>query len=82
MDDLIRKLVERIELTEEQARVAAGTVIEYLQEHLPEPLAGELASLVEGLAGPEDPEQAKKATTAAVAATTAAINVTVLPGAH
>ena len=82
MDDLIQKLIERIELTEEQARAAAGTVIEYLQEHLPEPMAKELTALVEGSGEPADPEQAKKATTAAVAATTAAINVTVLPGAH
>ena len=82
MDDLVKRLIERIELTEEQARAAAGTVIEYLQEHLPEPVARELASLVEGAGVPDDPEGARKATTAAVAATTAAINVTVLPGAH
>jgi len=82
MDELIRKLVERIEVTEEQARVAAGTVIEYLQEHLPEPVARELADIVERTDGPDDGERAKKATTAAVAATTAAINVVVLPGAH
>ena len=82
MDDLIKKLIERIELTEEQARAAAGTVIEYLQEHLPEPMARELTSLFESSAEPEGPNQARKATTAAVAATTAAINVTVLPGAH
>ena len=82
MDELIRKLVERIEMTEEQARVAAATVIEYLQEHLPEPVARELTDLVERSAEPDDEERAKKATTAAMAATTAAINVVVLPGAH
>ena len=82
MDELIRKLVERIEMTEEQARVAAATVIEYLQEHLPEPVARELTDLVERSAEPDDGERAKKATTAAMAATTAAINVVVLPGAH
>jgi phosphomannomutase len=82
MDELIRKLVERIEMTEEQARVAAATVIEYLEEHLPEAVARELAEIVERTDGPDDGERAKKATTAAMAATTAAINVVVLPGAH
>jgi hypothetical protein len=82
MDELIRKLVERIEMTEEQARVAAATVIEYLQEHLPEAVARDLAAIVEHTDEPDDGERAKKATTAAVAATTAAINVVVLPGAH
>jgi len=82
MDELIRKLVERIEMTEEQARVAAATVIEYLQEHLPEAVARELAAIVEPTDGPDDGDRAKKATTAAMAAMTAAINVVVLPGAH
>ena len=82
MDDLTKRLIERIELTEEQARAAAQTVVEFLREYLPEPMAKELAWLVEGGGEPEDPEQARKATAAAVAATTAAINVTVLPGAH
>ena len=82
MDELIRNLVERIELTEEQARVAAATVIEYLREHLPEDVARELADVVERTDGPDDGERAKKATIAAVAATTAAVNVVVLPGAH
>jgi len=82
MDELIRKLVERIEMTEEQARAAAVTVIEYLQDHLPEAVARELADVLERTDGPDDDERAKKATTAALAATTAAINVVVLPGAH
>lgn len=82
MDELIRKLIERIQVTEDQARAAAATVIEYLQEHLPESVAREMADLVEGSPEPDDGERAKKATTAAMAATTAAINVVVLPGAH
>ena len=82
MDELIKRLVERLEMTEEQARVAAGTVMEYLEAHLPEAVARELAALVEGGQEPDDPERAKKVTTAAVAATTAAVNVVVLPGAH
>ena len=82
MDELIRKLVERIEVTEAQAVVAAATVIEYLHDHLPEAVARELADIVERTDGPDDGERAKKATTAAMAATTAAINVVVLPGAH
>jgi phosphomannomutase len=82
MDELIRKLTERIEMTEEQARAAAATVIEYLQEHLPEAVARELADVLERTDGPDEGERAKKATTAALAATTAAINVVVLPGGH
>jgi phosphomannomutase len=82
MDELIRKLVERIEMTEEQARAAAATVIEYLQEHLPEAVARELADVVARSDGPDDGERARKATTAALAATTAAVNVVVLPGAR
>jgi phosphomannomutase len=82
MDGLIRKLVERIEMTEEQARAAAATVVEYLQERLPEAVARELADVLERTDGPDEGERAKKATTAALAATTAAINVVVLPGAH
>ena len=82
MDELVKRLIERLEVTEQQARVAAGTVIEYLEEHLPEAVARELAALVDGGQEPADPERAKKATTAALAATTAAVNVVVLPGAH
>jgi hypothetical protein len=82
MDELIKQLTERLEMTEEQARVAAGTVLEFLEAHLPDAVARELATLVNGEPGPGDPERAKKATTAALAATTAAINVVVLPGAH
>jgi phosphomannomutase len=82
MDELIRKLVERIEMTEDQARAAAATVVEYLQEHLPEAVARELTEVLERSDGPDEGERAKKATTAALAATTAAVNVVVLPGAH
>jgi hypothetical protein len=82
MDELIKRLIERLEVTEEQARIAAGTVVEYLETHLPEAVARELAALVDGGQEPADPERAKKATTAALAATTAAVNVVVLPGAH
>jgi hypothetical protein len=82
MDELIKRLIERLEVTEAQARIAAGTVVEYLEAHLPEAVARELAALVDGGQEPADPERAKKATTAALAATTAAVNVVVLPGAH
>jgi len=82
MDELIRKLVERIEVTEEQARAAAATVVEYLEEHLPESVARELVEVVERSNGPDDGERAQRTTAAAAAATTAAINVVVLPGAH
>ena len=82
MNELIQRLIERAELTEEQARAAAGTVIEYLQAHLPEGAARELSAVVGGPGDAGDPDRVKKTTTAALAATTAAVNAVALPGAH
>jgi hypothetical protein len=82
MDELRKNLVERLGLAEDRAEAAIQEVLVYLKEHLPEPAA----SMVEDLAAsPEDPDEAertRKVTTAAMAATTAAVNAVVLPGAH
>lgn len=80
MNELRRILVERLDLAEDRADAAIAEVIAYLVEHLPAP-AGEI---VADFAANDDPdrEQTSKVTTATVAATTAAVNAVVLPGAH
>jgi hypothetical protein len=84
MDELIKQLVERIEVTEDQARAAVTTVVEYLAQHLPDSAAGLLPDALGGEPGgdPADPDRARKTAVAAVAATTAAVNAVVLPGAR
>jgi hypothetical protein len=79
MDELRQTLVERVGLAEDRAGAAIHEVLDYLKEHLPEPAARALAEFAEGS---EDPERKTEVTTAAVAATTAAVNAVVLPGAH
>ena len=81
MDELRKKLVERFGLAEDRADAAIHEVLAYLIEHLPAPAADVVADFA---ASPEDPdgERTKKITTATVAATTAAVNAVVLPGAH
>ena len=81
MDELRKNLVERLDLAEDRAEAAIQEVVAYLKEHLPEPAARLVAEFA---ASPRDPETADpaKATTAAMAATTAAVNAVVLPGAR
>lgn len=81
MDELRKNLVEQLGLAEDRAEAAIQEVLAYLIEHLPAPAAEVVAEFA---ASPGDPdgERAKKVTTAAMAATTAAVNAVVLPGAH
>ena len=81
MDELRKNLVEQLGLAEDRAEAAIQEVLAYLTEHLPAP-PGEIVA--EFAASPKEPdgERTKKVTTAAVAATTAAVNAVVLPGAH
>jgi hypothetical protein len=82
MNELRKNLMERLGLAEDRADAAIQEVLAYLQEHLPEPAASMIADLA---AKPEDDEvteRTKKVTTATVAATTAAVNAVVLPGAR
>ena len=81
MDELRKNLIERLGLAEDRADAAIQEVLAYLVEHLPAPAAQIVADFA---AGSEDPdgERAKKVTTAAMAATTAAVNAVVLPGAR
>jgi len=48
MDELIKLVVEKTGISEEMAKVAVNTVIEFLKERLPEPLAGRLDDVIEG----------------------------------
>jgi len=83
MDVLIKEVMKRTGLPEDKAQAAAEAVIDYLAKHLPEPAAGMLSAFRDG-ADTAQAEEArkKKVAIAAVAATTAAVNAVVLPGAH
>jgi hypothetical protein len=81
MDELRKHLVERVGLAEDRAEAAIQEILEYLTEHLPEPAARAIADFAARPTGLDEDEQTKTAV-AAVAATTAAVNVVVLPGAH
>jgi hypothetical protein len=82
MDELRKNLVERLGLAEDRAEAAIQEVLAYLQEHLPEPAATMIADLASSPKDTDVTERTKKVTTATVAATTAAVNAVVLPGAR
>ena len=82
MDELRKNLIERLGLAEELADAAIQEVLVYLAEHLPEPAATMVADLAASPNDTDETERTKKVTTATIAATTAAVNVVVLPGAH
>jgi hypothetical protein len=48
MDELIELVVEKTGVSEEKARKAVETVIGYLKEKLPAPIAGQIDSVLEG----------------------------------
>ena len=81
MDELRKNLVEKLGLAEDRAEAAIQEVVAYLIEHLPAPAAEVVADFASNPKDPDD-ERTRKVTTAAVAATTAAVNAVVLPGAH
>lgn len=51
MDELIRQVVERTGISESQAQTAVTTVLGFLKNQLPEPIAGQLDGLLGGAAG-------------------------------
>jgi len=79
LDDLIKDVSEKAGITMEQARTAVTTAFDQLKSKLPEPLVDHLEAL---FAQPESDEDRKKAALAGLAATTAAVNVVVLPHAR
>jgi len=48
MDELIKLVVEKTGISEEMAKVAVNTVVEFIKERLPEPIAGRLDDVIEG----------------------------------
>jgi hypothetical protein len=51
MDELVKQVTERTGISEAQARTAVDTVVGFLKQRLPEPLGGQLDSLLAGGAG-------------------------------
>ncbi len=53
MNELIEQLKSRVNLNDDQARSAAETVINYLKQRLPAPVANQLDSVIAGQGGAE-----------------------------
>ena len=48
MDELVRLVSEKTGLSEDKARQATETVIKYLKDNLPDPIAGQIDKAVSG----------------------------------
>lgn len=48
MDEIVRRITEKTGLSEEHARSAAETVVGFLKEKLPAPIAGQVESYLGG----------------------------------
>jgi len=79
IDELIKDVSDKAGITIEQARTAVSTAFDQLKSKLPEPFVAELETLFKE---PQSDEDKKKAALAGLAATTAAVNVVVLPHAR
>ncbi len=51
MNEIIQQLKSRVGLNDDQAQSAAQALIDYLKQHLPGPVAGELDKVVSGAGG-------------------------------
>ena len=51
MDELVKLVSQKTGLSEEKSRQAVEIVLAYLKEKLPEPIGGQLESILEGQAG-------------------------------
>ena len=51
MEEIIKQVTERAGISEAQARTAVETVLGFLKNRLPEPIAGQLDGVVGGAAG-------------------------------
>ena len=51
MEELIKQVTERTGISEAQARTAVETVLGFVRNRLPEPLAGQLDGLIGGASG-------------------------------
>lgn len=48
MEQIIRMIQERTGIDAAKARTAADTVVEFLQDKLPEPVAGQIRNVLDG----------------------------------
>ena len=51
MDELVRQVAQKTGIAEEQARTAVTTVLGFLKERLPAPIAGQLDGVLGGAGG-------------------------------
>jgi hypothetical protein len=51
MDDLVKQVVAKTGISESQARTAVETVVGFLKDRLPAPIAGHLDGVLGGAAG-------------------------------
>ncbi len=51
MDEIVKMVAEKTGLSEEMAKVAVDTVIDYLKDKLPAPIAGQIDSVLDGEGG-------------------------------
>jgi hypothetical protein len=57
MDELIKMVADKTGISQDQARMATQTVVDYLKAKLPAPLAAQIDSLMKGGGGiPELPK--------------------------
>ena len=54
MDELIKTVVEKAGISESQAKTAIDVVVGQLKDRLPEPIAGQLESMLGGEGGDDD----------------------------
>ena len=48
MDELVKMVADKVGITEAQAKQAVETVLGFLKEKLPEPIAGQLDAVLDG----------------------------------
>ena len=48
MDELVKMVADKVGITEAQAKQAVETVMGFLKEKLPEPIAGQLDAVLDG----------------------------------
>ena len=55
MDEIVRQIQQRTGIDEAQARTAADTVIGFLKQHLPAPVAAQIDGVISGVGGEGGP---------------------------
>jgi len=55
MDEIVKLIQERAGISEQQARTAAETAVNFIKDRLPEPMKGQIDGLISGQGGGENP---------------------------